>query len=566
MLGLKSSLRHGLRNLVHRGTRVGVLGGFRRDLSGLNRFQGKPDLITTPIFYVNADPHLGHIYTTLLGDAYNRWLNFIHQESFYSTGTDEHGLKIQKTAELAGKTPQQLCDQISERFKQLFDVANIQYHRFIRTTDQSHGLMVQKFWERLVASGHLVLGDFEGWYCVNEEAFVPLSNVEKVYDENHAISASGQRLIYVKENNYLFDMRPFLGRVEAYVNGLSEFGVSTNEKNFLKQQIDYFQKNESAGKISLSRDSAKMKWGITVPGDEKHKIYVWFDALVNYLTVAGFSFESMTSESTNWPPKCHIIGKDILKFHCIYWPCFLMAVGLEPCPFVFCHGHWLVDGVKMSKSLGNGVDPMVEIKRLGVDPFRFYLLGDSFRHVDNSYSLNRVTSFLNSKLVNTIGNFVSRSVSKTLNPSQLVPLLDRFEQCSDEELFRIKDRFGLICDSVNLSYQQLAFSAGVDALMNVLYDLNKIFSDWKPWELARKSDASSSTRLDALLYVSYESIRLCALILGPIMPVKSTEILNLLNVSPQVCRVEGFYFGAMPGGQPLSVSSTSHLFSRFVEN
>ena len=354
----------------------------------------RPFLITTPIFYVNAAPHIGHLFTTVLADARARWARLCGHRVVFATGTDEHGLKVQNAAAAQGVSPQQFCDETSGKFRRLFDAAGISYDDFVRTSEPRHRAMATRVWQELQARGLIAMGRHEGWYCEGDEAFLTSQQVRPATEEEiQALPArdqpeggepvmlsveSGRVVERVAEENYVFRLSAFQDAVSAWLRESPGAVVPETRRREVLSTVEGGLRD-----LSVSRLTEKVQWGIPVPGDSSHTMYVWLDALVNYLTVTGASVDALldaadgNSSDRNaqlWPAAVHVVGKDILKFHAVYWPAFLMGLGLAPPCQVLAHGHWVVDNVKMSKSLGNVVDPFDMMDRHGRDECRYYLL------------------------------------------------------------------------------------------------------------------------------------------------------------------------------------------------
>ncbi|XP_071085061.1 methionine--tRNA ligase, mitochondrial-like isoform X2 [Haliotis cracherodii] len=413
-----------------------------------------PCFVTTPIFYVNAGPHIGHLYTVLLADAHARWNRLSGRNVLLSTGTDEHGLKIQQAASRSERSPPDYCDEVSQQFKVLFQSANIQYDDFIRTTQDRHRRAVQRFWEQLESNGHIYRGSYEGWYSVSDEAFL---TSEEVKD-------------------------------------------------------------------------------LTTPDGSTAKIYVWLDALINYLTVAGYP-----DNLTTWPPTSQIIGKDILKFHAVYWPAFLMASDLSPPTRLLCHSHWLVDGRKMSKSLGNVVDPSDRMERYSVDGLRYFLLKEGTPHSDGNYTDRKVTETINSGLVNTLGNLLHRCTSTSINHAQVFPPLDpqAMDTHFSAEEIHMYSTLKTLPDSVDEHYQTLTIYKALDQLISVLHQANAMFDHHKPWQLAKQMDQSE--HLNTVLHVAMETLRTCGILMQPVIPNMADQLLTKLGIGTDRRTIDSIY-------------------------
>jgi methionyl-tRNA synthetase len=444
----------------------------------------KPYYVTTPIFYVNASPHVGHLYSMLIADVLKRWQVLKGREAYLSTGTDEHGMKIQRAAELQDLQPKVLCDANSETFKLLARKANIANDHFIRTTDPNHRDAVEYFWSRLRESGYIYESKHQGWYCVSDETFYPENMLEKRVSPETGKSfiaciETGNAVEWIEEKNYHFRLTAFRDRLLEFYQENPEWVVPNNR---FAEVIDWVQHNLED--LSISRPSNRLQWGIPVPDDPSQTIYVWLDALVNYLTTAGYPFWQPGSGTTGtWPADVQIVGKDIVRFHCIYWPAFLMALNLPPPKQVLSHGHWLMGNRKMSKSIGNVVNPFFALDRWGVDTMRYFLIyngqvsGDS--NYDNVYIverykkglqgglgnlLNRVTrptTWDVKKAVEDMTKDTSRSSSSISSDSS--QLVNAHEQCLRE-----------VTQTVDNHMKSLDPSNALRAIMEVVYSVSVI--------------------------------------------------------------------------------------------
>ncbi|XP_070538863.1 methionine--tRNA ligase, mitochondrial-like isoform X2 [Ptychodera flava] len=379
---------------------------------------GGSPFITTPIFYVNAVPHIGHLYSATLADTLHRWHRLLgYEDTIFATGTDEHGLKVQQAAARHDKPTKLYCDEVSHKFKELFNECDIQYTDFIRTTEERHYEAVNYFWNKLMSNGYIYEGTYEGWYAVSDEAFLTDSQVKDIRDERgNVIKVSmetGNPVEWTQEKNYMFRLSDFGARLQKW---LEDNPNAIKPAKFIGIVQQWIQ--EGLPDLSVSRQRDRLEWGIPVPGDETQTIYVWLDALVNYLTVCGYP------HNTRLWPGVNLVGKDILKFHAVYWPAFLMAADLPPPRSVLCHSHWTVNGQKMSKSKGNVVDPFEKVKTYTKDGLRYFLMREGVPHSDGDYSDEKVVRYLNAELVDTFGNLLSRCTGKALNPQQIFPAFD----------------------------------------------------------------------------------------------------------------------------------------------
>lgn len=483
----------------------------------------KSFFITTPIFYVNAQPHIGHLYSALLADAACRFqhLQGIPAHStIFSTGTDEHGLKIQQAAALSGCNPLKFCTSVSDKFKTVFDLGDIKYTHYIRTVEERHKYAVAHFFNTLMERGHIYRGNYSGWYCVADEAFLTEAQVQEVTlssGEKKLVSAeSGHLVEWNSEENYMFRLSKF----QSDLNHWLKDDKRVQPKRFHEQLKRWL--NEDLKDLSISRPGARVSWGIPVPGDNLQTIYVWVDALINYLTVSGYP------ELRLWPPDIQVLGKDILRFHGVYWPALLLGIGLEPPRSLICHSHWTVEGEKMSKSLGNVVCPQDLIKRFSADGLRYMLLRLGTPHSDNNWSESNAVNLLNIELADTLGNLLNRCTAPSLNPNQQVPPLN-FQYLKEMPLAgqKLVEQLVDLPSAVEKHYYNFNFYHGLEIVMAVVRQANVFIQEEKPWEL---KDLPDRTKLDSILRVALETVRIAGVALQPIVPTLASQVLDTLGV------------------------------------
>ncbi|XP_060073063.1 methionine--tRNA ligase, mitochondrial-like [Ylistrum balloti] len=479
--------------------------------------------VSTPIFYVNASPHIGHLYTALVADSVVRWKRLKGSQTFFATGTDEHGLKVQQAAEKAGVAPKVFCDEVSDKFKDLFKKSDINFSTFVRTTDESHVKAVHQLWNVLDEKGFIYKDLYKGWYSISDEAFVSDNDVVDVTTksgETQKVSAeSGHPVVWMEEENYKFRLSQFKPQLQQWID--TEVIQPPQFKQVVQSSL------ENLTDLSVTRSSDRVSWGISVPNDPSQKIYVWLDALTNYLTVTGYPGDEYCSV---WPADCHVVGKDILKFHAVYWPAFLLAAGLSLPKKILCHSHWRVDGMKMSKSLGNVVDPLECMSKYTVDGVRYFLLRQATPQKDADFNEGKIVKVINSELVNTIGNALNRITSKSLNPEQLFTnpstdaLLTRF---TDEDRHTLEELYGL-ADRVDRFYEDGNVYLVLQTLMTYLFWLNKLIDDHKPWILVKTE--SEKEHLETVIYIAMETLRVCGILIQPVIPAFSSRLLTRLGV------------------------------------
>ncbi|KAF7998327.1 hypothetical protein HCN44_009725 [Aphidius gifuensis] len=486
--------------------------------------------ITTPIFYVNAGPHLGHLYSAALADALAKYHEMHNYKVFFSTGTDEHGNKVRDAALLNKLSPKNYCDNISLMFKSMCDNFGVDYTNFIRTTDEKHQLGVQQFWKNLDDGGHIYKGKYSGWYCLSDEAFVPTNELEEIKQSNGIVqkisSSSGNTVEWMEEENYKFKLSNFQDDLKYWLKDLSVVKPIKYHK-ILLSMID---EGSAMNDLSISRPTSRAPWGINVPNDDSQTIYVWLDALVNYLTSLGYPDDKYKNY---WPPTIQVIGKDILKFHGIYWPAFLIASGLEPPKTLLCHSHWTVNDEKMSKSKGNVVVPDDAAVKFTNEGLRYFLLREAVPHNDGNYNEDKVRKILNTELADTLGNLVSRCMGKIVNPQGIIPQLDD----KHLQLLKSNDAINLVNSLKSLSsltqeaYEDFNLHHVVDFTMNSLRLSNKMIETHKPWELVKNINENNNfNKLEAVLALGLESVRISSLILNPIIPKLTSNLLDYLQV------------------------------------
>jgi methionyl-tRNA synthetase len=471
--------------------------------------------ITTPIYYVNDIPHIGHAYTTVAADAYARYWRLMGEETFLLTGTDEHGQKVETSARAAGVEPRDLADRVVQRFQGLWERLEISHDDFIRTTETRHTRAVQHFFRTVQAKGNIYLGSYEDWYCTPCESYW----TELQLDDAGRCPDCHRPVRRLQEESYFFRMSAYQERLLEHLHAHPEFIQPEARRNEIVRFVE-------GGLRDLSISRTSFSWGVPVPDDPRHVIYVWFDALVNYLTAAGYPDDGERF-ARQWPASVHIIGKDILRFHAVYWPTFLMAAGLPLPRQVFSHGWWTINGAKMSKSVGNVIDPYAVTDTYGVDPFRYFLLRESTFGLDADFSEEGLVRRSNADLANDLGNLASRVLTMATKycdghcpaPNAAAPPLTADDFALD---------FALSAWAMHM--EKLAFHSALQAVWGVIGRLNHYVVENEPWALAK--DATQRALLDGVLYNLLEGLRLVALMVSPVMPAKARELLDQLGGTP----------------------------------
>ncbi len=506
--------------------------------------------ITTPIYYVNDAPHIGHAYCSVACDALARFKRLDGYDVFFLTGTDEHGQKVEKSAQKAGMEPKAFTDKVSQNFRDMSKALNLSNDDFIRTTEPRHYKAVQDLWNRLIERGEIYLGKYAGWYAMRDEAFYAES--ELITDKaGKKIASSGAECEWLEEPSYFFKLSAWGDRLLEFYDKNPDFILPHYRRN----EVIAFVKQ---GMHDLSVSRTALKWGVPVPNDPAHVMYVWLDALTNYMTALGYPDTNADMFQKHWPADLHMVGKDILRFHAIYWPAFLMAAGLEPPKRVFAHGWWTNEGQKMSKSLGNTISAGQLIETYGLDQTRFFMLREVPWGNDSDFSKDAMIHRINSNLANGIGNLAQRSLSMIAkNCGGAVPQHGDFAE-ADKALFE-KAR-GLV-ELVRREMDVQAFHKALDAIWDVIGEADRYVDEQAPWAL-KKTDPA---RMATVLYVLAETVRCVAILLQPFMPESMAKMLDQLAV-PEDQRSFAFLSShhALKPGTPLP--APSGVFPRYVED
>jgi methionyl-tRNA synthetase len=478
---------------------------------------GEPYYITTPIYYVNDVPHIGHAYTTLACDTLARFMRLDGREVFFLTGTDEHGQKVEQAAKAAGVTPQAMADRNSERFRALARDMGYTNDDFIRTTEDRHTRAVQHLWRELAARGEIYLGKYAGWYSVRDEAFFAEKELIKGPDGKLlAPTGTGAEVEWVEEPSYFFRLSAWGDRLLAFYDANPEFIAPESRRN----EVISFVKG---GLQDLSISRTTFTWGVPVPDDPAHVMYVWIDALTNYLTAVGYPDQENSTFSKFWPANLHLVGKDILRFHAVYWPAFLMGAGLAPPRRIFAHGWWTIEGRKISKSLGNAIDPYELVAKYGRDQMRYFLLREVPFGNDGDFSRAAMVQRVNGELANDLGNLAQRVLSMiSRNCDGRVPFHD---ELSDDDITLLCNSEDLI-NSVRPFMEYPAFNRALENIWIFVRSANSYVDHQAPWQLRK----TNPKRMKTVLFVLAESIRNLAILLQPFTPDAAAKLLDQLAV------------------------------------
>ena len=470
--------------------------------------------ITTPIYYPSAKPHMGHAYSSIIADFFARFKRIDGFKVYFLTGTDEHGLKIQRAAEKKGVEPLAFCDEISKTFKNLSKTLNLTNNDFIRTTESRHKKSVQYLWEELKKNDDIYLSKYSGWYSVSDEAFYNEDEIEDLDNKKVAISSKSP-VEWVDEESYFFRLSKWEKPLLEFYEKNPDFICPVSRKN----EVISFVKS-GLKDLSVSRKS--FSWGIKVPNDNEHVIYVWLDALTNYISALNYPNKDDELYKKFWPASVHLIGKDILRFHAIYWPAFLLAAKITPPKKVYGHGWILSNEEKMSKSKGNILDPLEIIKQYGLDPLRYYLIKEVSFGNDGNISQERLEDCINSDLANNFGNLCQRvSAFVIKNCDSKVPEKIKFE--NDD--IKILDEYSQNLDKLRSEIDNQNINYYIDYIVNRLFEANKYFNDQEPWK--KKDD---KIRLNTIVYTTLEIVRKVTFLLYPIIPQSSLKALKIFNL------------------------------------
>ncbi len=502
--------------------------------------------LTTPIYYVNGAPHIGHAYTSIAADVLARWQRLDGRDVFFLTGTDEHGQKVEKAAQEAGIDPQGFSDQVSASFRAMADAMGVSYDDFIRTTEPRHKAACAELWRRLVSSGQIYLGHYEGWYAVRDEAFYGEDELVAGPDGSR-LAPSGAPVEWVREPSYFFRLSQWQDRLLAFYEANPDFISPTARRNEVLSFV-------RGGLNDLSVSRTTFRWGVPVPGDPAHIMYVWLDALTNYLSAAGFPDEA-APRWRYWPADLHLVGKEIVRFHAVYWPAFLMAAGLAVPHRVYSHGWWTVEGEKMSKSVGNVVDPVALVGEFGLDAVRFFLLREVPFGNDGDFSRRALIGRMNGELANDLGNLAQRSLSLiNKNLDGVLPARGPMTAPDSVLLAAVE----ALPELLRARFARCAFHEALEEVWKVIRAANAYIDHQAPWAL-RKTD---TVRMGEVLRVLADVLRGVATLLQPFMPGAMGRMLDQLGV-PETARGLDDLRAPLPAGTMLP--APAGIFPRYVE-
>ena len=474
--------------------------------------------ITTPIYYPSGNPHMGHAYSSIVADVFARFKRLEGKNVYFLTGTDEHGLKIQREAEKNNKETRVFCDEVSSKFKSLSNILNLSVDDFIRTTEKRHHNSVKAIWCKLVESGDIYLSKYAGWYSVSDEAYYTEDEIQTIGQKKIAKS-SGSSVDWFEEESYFFKLSAWQEKLLNHYKKNPDF-ISPISRN---NEITQFVKS-GLNDLSVSRTS--FKWGIQVPNNNKHIVYVWLDALTNYISALNYPDTNSKLYKDFWPANLHVIGKDILRFHAVYWPAFLMAAKL-PLPLkVYGHGWILSDDKKMSKSIGNILDPLEIIDKYGIDQLRYYLIKEVSLGNDGSISMENLKNCINNDLANNFGNLCQRVFSFIeKNCSAKLPEPSKLEEVD----LNLINNLIINVDQLIKDMDKQDLNIYLKKVIKFSFNANKYFNDLEPWALKK----TNIERMNSILYTIVTQIKNISILLSPIIPTSSDKILDIMNLKKE---------------------------------
>src|SRR6266404_467706 len=498
--------------------------------------------ITTPIYYVNARPHVGHAYTTLVCDAVARWQRMHGVDTYFLTGTDEHGVNVERSATAAGQTPQVWVDEVAAKFRATFDRLGITYDDFIRTTEERHQRGVQTLWRRIRDNGYIYKGTYTGQYCIFDNLYVDVNQPGAPCPE------CGRPTETISEQNYFFKLSAFEDKLLAFYEDNPDSVWPETRRN----EVIAFVRS---GLRDLSISRSTFKWGVPVPDDPGHVVYVWFDALANYISALGYGSDDPADQrkfQRYWPADVHMMSKEIIRFHCVYWPAFLMAAGLPTPKSVIVHGHLLFEESKMSKSRGNVVRAETVTEVLGNDALRYFLLREVVFGQDGSFSFDALVGRFNSDLANDLGNLASRTltmIGKYFRGEVPYPSATAARTPAEDAIAEIA---ATVIRDYSALFGEYQFARALESAWSLVAAVNKYIVESEPWAVADQQDEGSRSRLATILYTSAEALRVVTALVHPVIPEATAKIWEQLGLGAiRDIRLDELKWGQLPVGTKL---------------
>ncbi|EQL02333.1 methionyl-tRNA synthetase [Ophiocordyceps sinensis CO18] len=501
----------------------------------------KPYYITTPIFYVNASPHVGHLYSMVLADVLKRWQQLKGRQAVLCTGTDEHGMKIQNAAVKERMPPKHFCDFNSRKFMSLALTADVSHDFFLRTTDDHHKEAVNRFWLQLKHSlpedRGLYKGTHQGWYCVDDECFYPedmvKASIEPQTGNKILINAETENEVeWVDEETWFFPLTKYKDDLLEFYDANPDWITPAHKMKEVRHWVENHLED-----LSVTRPASRLSWGIPDPEDDQQTIYVWVDALINYITNAGYGAKWHTAKENMgpWPADLHVIGKDILRFHCIYWPALLMAMGLPLPKKILCHSHWTMSNRKMSKSRGNVVDPFFAMQRWDTDPLRYFLMRSSNYSKDMSYSNQLIGPVYLKELQANLGNLFYRIARpKVTGKWSTVEAVSAYRNDgAKKRYFSLEPHLERAASAFSDEMDKYNTSGAIREVFELLRETNRYVADAEPWNLVKSADPRARTYLNWVIFNGAEALRIAAILLQPVMPTKAGILLEGLGGKPE---------------------------------
>ncbi|MCB1720799.1 MAG: methionine--tRNA ligase [Rhodospirillales bacterium] len=513
-----------------------------------------PFYITTAISYVNGVPHLGHAYECILTDVMARFQRLDGRETFFLTGTDEHGEKVAKTAEENGMSAKDFADKNAASFIKMTKTLGISNDDFIRTSQERHHKSVQDIWKKLQDKGDIYLGKYEGWYSIREEAYFAEDELRESEDGTK-FTPHGTPVEWVEEPSYFFRLSEYTKKLLKHYETHPEFIAPDARRNEI---ISFVKQEGGLRDLSISRHKSRLKWGIPVPGDEDHVMYVWLDALTNYITGIGYPDTESESYRKFWPAQFHVIGKDIIRFHCIYWPAFLMSADIALPETVFAHGFINVQGEKMSKSVGNVLSPDGLVETYGLDQIRYFLMREIPHGQDGNFSHEHAIARINADLANGLGNLAQRTLSMIhKNCDGAYPVPGEF---TDDDKALLDKAYKTMLDEVRENFNTFQIHRALEAIWRIVSDANAYIDEQAPWTLKKEDPA----RMNTVLYVLADVIRCLAIAVQPVVPTSAAKMLDQLKIPAEQRTFEHISadFTLKPG---ITIDKPEGIFPRIVE-